>query len=255
MLIGVTLGAVYLGGPIFAGLVGFLVVIMCFEWARMIEGRELSPVFYALSLGGAAAAVSASAALYDIALIASLIAGIAAAIASSRAGARRARWAFLGAVYFIAPSVALLWLRMSVDNGMGLTLWLFFIVWSADTGAYFAGRFFKGPRLSPSLSPAKTWSGAIGGVMLGGVSGAIGGYLIFGADSGMNSVLIGASLGLTSILGDMVESAFKRIFGRKDMSGIIPGHGGALDRLDGMIFATAAMALVLFGQILFAAGT
>ena len=226
---------------------------MCFEWARMIENRESSPVFYALSLGGAGAAISASAGHYGVAYIFCVAAGVAAAIASWRFGARKHRWAALGALYFLAPSVALLWLRMSVEHGLALTLWLFAIVWSADTGAYFAGRYFKGPRLSPALSPAKTWSGAIGGIALGAVAGIIGGRLIFGEDAGVYHALIGASLGLASILGDMLESAFKRIFGRKDMSGVIPGHGGALDRLDGMIFATASMALVFYLQIIFAA--
>ncbi len=275
----ITLAGVYYGGALFAAVVAFLVVMMSFEWTRMVEGKELTSAFVTLALTGGASIASAAMGYYSfsygICMVGGLIASVAAhrflpitppsdhpdkddqsSVFHPRRGLKslipsvRFPWVGFGALYFIAPSIALLWLREDVENGLGLTFLLFFIVWSADIGAYFAGRFIGGPRLSPSLSPMKTWSGAIAGVLAGAACGALGAGVIFGEGEIGVYVLMGASLGAASILGDMTESAFKRTFNVKDASGLIPGHGGVLDRLDGMIFATTALTLVLFIHII-----
>ncbi|MFZ5618573.1 MAG: phosphatidate cytidylyltransferase [Pseudomonadota bacterium] len=243
------IAASWAGGRVFAGLVGFLCVLMAFEWARMIERDDRPPVFYALGAGGAVALFLAAEGLFGFAYIAVALAGAAAAALSMK-GSRNWKWAAFGAAYILAPCVALIWLRESVDAGRGLLLLLFAIVWSADTGGYVAGRLVGGPKLSPSVSPAKTWAGAVGGMIAGAIAAAIGAPLIFGDAAEGAYIAMGASLGIASILGDMTESAFKRTFGIKDMSGFIPGHGGVLDRLDGMIFATIAVTAVLYGHIL-----
>lgn len=239
--------AAWAGGRLFAGLVGFLCILMAFEWARMIERAEMTPVFYSLGAGGAVAIFLAADGRYDLAYLVVALAGAGAAAAAKRG---RSKWAAFGAAYVLAPCVALLWLRESVENGRGLLLLMFAIVWAADSGGYVAGRLVGGPKLSPAVSPAKTWAGAVGGLLFGGVAAAIGAPLIYGAPLTLAYVAMGASLGIASILGDMAESGFKRIFGIKDMSGFIPGHGGVLDRLDGMIFATIAVTTVLYGHIL-----
>lgn len=241
-------GASWVGGPVFAALVAFLCVLMSFEWARMIERAEMSAVFHALGVGGAAALILAAAGRYPWAFGVCALTAAAAAAASLK-GSRKWQWAGFGAAYFLAPSIALLWLRENAENGRGLLMLLFAIVWSADTGGYAAGRLVGGPKLSPRISPAKTWAGAIGGFLAGGVAAAIGAPLIF-HEAGAAYIAAGAGLGLASILGDMAESAFKRRFGIKDMSGFIPGHGGVLDRLDGMIFATIAVTSVLYAHSL-----
>jgi phosphatidate cytidylyltransferase len=243
------IGATWLGGPFFAGLVAFMTVLMCFEWSRMIERREFSPAFYALALPGAAATIFASAGMFPPAFAACALASAAAAFAV-RPRVDQAAWLATAGPYFLAPSVALLWLREHADYGRGLTLLLFAIVWAADTGAYFAGRIVGGPKLSPTISPAKTWAGAAGGFLLGGVAGLVGGARVYDGDAYLLYAAMGGVLGVASILGDLAESAFKRNFGIKDMSGFIPGHGGVLDRLDGMIFATAAMTAVLYAHML-----
>ena len=243
------IGASWAGGPVFAGLVAFLGVLMAFEWARMIERAELSPVFYALALGSAGALILAAAEHYIVAYIVCAASAVAAAVGSLR-GARKPGWAAFGALYFIAPSIALIWLREDVANGRGLVLLLFAIVWSADTGGYVGGRLIGGPKLSPALSPAKTWAGAVGGLIAGAAAAVIGAPLFFGEASAPPHILMGAVLGIASIAGDMAESGIKRRFGIKDMSGLIPGHGGVLDRLDGMIFVTTAVTLVVHGRSL-----
>lgn len=245
------IGASWIGGPIFAGLVAFLCVLMAFEWSRMIERAELTPVFFALGLGGALALILAAGERYELAYIVCAASGAAAAAAAIK-GAGNWKWAAFGAAYFLAPSVALIWLRESAADGRGFLILLFAIVWSADTGGYAGGRLVGGPKLSPKISPAKTWAGAAGGLIAGGIAAAIGAPLLFGGEANAGHMAMGAGLGLASIFGDMAESAIKRHFGIKDMSGFIPGHGGVLDRLDGMIFATAAVTAALYGHSLVA---
>lgn len=244
------IAAAWVGGALFAAAVAFAAIIMVFEWARIIDGRDFTPVFYGLAIAGAAALGLAAAGYFLTAWVVCAVGGLAAAILA-RWGARRSGWAAFGAFYILAPSAALIWLRSEVDNGRELTLMLFAIVWAADSGGYFAGRLVGGPRMSPVVSPAKTWAGAAGGLLLGGLAGLIAALLIYGDGPIGFYALAGAMLGLSSILGDMAESAIKRLFGVKDASQLIPGHGGALDRLDGMIFATTAMTLALFLNMLF----
>ena len=150
-----------------------------------------------------------------------------------------------GAAYIAAPCVALVWLREDRDNGLALLLTLFACVWATDTAAFFAGKYIRGPRFSPDISPSKTWAGLVGGVAAGGIAGIGTGVFLFKSEAYGFFLILGVSLALATEFGDMVESAIKRRFGVKDASGLIPGHGGALDRLDGMIFATAAMAIVV----------
>jgi len=240
VLIPLVLGAVYVGGRIFAALIAFLCIIMIFEWTRMVERREFSASFYVLAASAAISLFSAGAGAYGPAFFISSIAGIAAFFLARRATGL-GFWSGFAAVYIIAPCIALIWLRFSGENGLGLTLMLFFIVWAADTGAFIFGKAIGGPKISHALSPSKTWAGIGGGVIGGAALGAGAGLYMIGPGAALAYLLIGAVLGGASVVGDLAESAFKRNFGLKDISGFIPGHGGALDRLDGMIFATAAM--------------
>lgn len=243
------LAASWAGGPVFAGLVAFLCVLMAFEWSRMIERAELTPVFFALGVGGAIALILAAAERYPLAYGVAAASGVLAAFGALK-GSKKWAWAGGGALYFIAPSVALIWLRENAEFGRGFVILLFAIVWAADTGGYVAGRLVGGPKLSPRISPAKTWAGAVGGLILGGAAAGLFGPIFFESGRSWAHVAMGAGLGFASIVGDMAESGFKRKFGIKDMSGFIPGHGGVLDRLDGMIFATAAVTAALYGHIL-----
>ena len=128
---------------------------------------------------------------------------------------------------------ALIVLRAKEPEGVWLILWLVLVVVAADVGAYFVGRSVGGAKLWPRVSPGKTWSGAIGGLAFAGLAG-----VGFGLAVGWNAAWIGVlSLGIAvfSQLGDLLELAVKRRFGVKDASGLIPGHGGVMDRLDGVM--------------------
>lgn len=239
------LAAAYAGGAVFAAVVAFAAIVMVFEWTRMIEKREFSPAFYALAVAGAAALTLAAAGRFPISFAICGLAGFSAGLLASR-GARRPLWISFGAIYILAPCAALIWLREAVEDGRALTIMLLLIVWAADTGGYVGGRLVGGPKMNPILSPAKTWAGAVGGVIFGALAGLACARWVYGEGPLGLYAVAGGCLGLASILGDMAESAFKRVFGVKDTSGFIPGHGGFLDRLDGMIFATTAMTLALF---------
>ncbi len=151
-------------------------------------------------------------------------------------------WALVGLLYIGLPCLALIWLREQPLHGRHIVFWLFCVVWATDTGAYFAGRSIGGPKLIPSISPNKTWAGLLGGMasasLVGGLVAAINPVLPAFALAGFASLVA-----VVSQAGDFTESGIKRSFGVKDASHLIPGHGGMLDRLDGMLFAAPFVAL------------
>lgn len=153
-------------------------------------------------------------------------------IVRARAGA--AGWVAAGLVYAGLLFVSVALLRRDPVHGLAAIFFLFAVVWAADVFAYFAGRAIGGPKLAPSISPKKTWSGMIGG-LAGAVIAGLGVLAVFGVPIGFKLALVSAGLGLASVLGDLFESAFKRHFDVKDSGRLIPGHGGFMDRLDGFI--------------------
>src|SRR5690606_8020803 len=147
-----------------------------------------------------------------------------------------------GALYIGWPCVLLVWLRMSPD-GLGWAVLLFAVAWAADIMAYVTGSLVRGPRLWPRFSPNKTWSGFLGGLAAGAVAGAVAAAWL---DLGPLTAVWGGLLGLiaagATMAGDLWESALKRRYGVKDAGNLIPGHGGLLDRVDGLMFAVVAVA-------------
>ncbi|MGE3583162.1 MAG: phosphatidate cytidylyltransferase, partial [Hyphomonadaceae bacterium] len=148
-----------------------------------------------------------------------------------------------GAIYIGAPPAVFVWLRGHEPGGFEILILVFTSIWAADVAAYFAGRLIGGPKLLPRLSPQKTWAGLIAGVGAGAGAGA-GGAAFFGAPASI-WMIAGASLAFVGLFGDLFESFLKRRFGVKDASRLIPGHGGVLDRLDGLMAATLAAGAVL----------
>ncbi len=229
--------AAWLGGPYFAVVVFVAAVGMGWEWARLTGTAAVLTVL-ATSVPVAVAAAGTPGAALGLA-----VAGAAALwLAARGAYAPAPAWAALGSLAIVLPCLACLWLDGDPVAGRRTILWLFAIVWASDTGAFLAGRRFGGPRLAPRLSPNKTWAGSAGGVV---ATAAVGGAaaILSGAAA---AVLVPAAiaLGIAAQLGDLAESLAKRRFGVKDASGLIPGHGGLLDRLDGMLAAAAVQFLM-----------
>jgi phosphatidate cytidylyltransferase len=157
---------------------------------------------------------------------------------------RRGRgWLAAGPLYLGLPCALLIWLRADAIDGRETVLWLFIVVWASDIGAYLAGRTFGGPRLAPRISPGKTWSGAIGGLVIAGVVGCLV-ALAFGHEHPARALAIATLFSLIAQLGDLAESWLKRRFGVKDSGNLIPGHGGLLDRVDALLLAALAMGLL-----------
>jgi phosphatidate cytidylyltransferase len=129
-------------------------------------------------------------------------------------------------------------LRNDLSLGLAAVLWLFAVVWAEDTGAYFAGRLIGGPKLAPRVSPNKTWSGAAGGVIAGVVAGSAV-VVLAGITWRPTHAAIALLVAVAAQLGDLLESGIKRRFGVKDASALIPGHGGLMDRVDGLLVAAA----------------
>ncbi|MHA7772978.1 phosphatidate cytidylyltransferase [Roseibium sp. M-1] len=155
------------------------------------------------------------------------------------------RWALEGILYSGLALYALLALRGGT-NGLLVTFFLLFVVWATDIFAYFTGRALGGPKLWPRVSPKKTWSGAIGGLVLAAAFG-LGVVFWAGARDLMLWTLLALGLSIVSQAGDLLESAIKRRFDVKDSSRLIPGHGGIMDRIDGLV--AAAIFAVLIGLI------
>lgn len=232
-----------------AGDVWFLVlmvaasVVLAFEWAAMSAPHARRVMGGAVTFGIVAAVLSAHFGAMSVAFI-MLVFGAAAAGLYARSRGQQALDAAYGVLYLGWPAVLLIWLR-DVDSTVGLhwTVLVFAVAWSADIMAYLAGSVLGGPKLWPRYSPNKTWSGFAGGLVAGAVAG---GVMAMWLDMGRLNLFWGVVLGLAAALatmgGDLWESALKRRFGVKDAGNTIPGHGGLLDRVDGLMFAVVVVA-------------
>jgi phosphatidate cytidylyltransferase len=157
----------------------------------------------------------------------------------------RGRWIAraLAMAYVAAALVALLWLRHQPELGRVTVIWIVACVWATDIGAYFLGSIAGGPKLAPRISPSKTWSGLVGGMCWAAVASAAMG-LLFAQGSTVTLAFSGIAIAIVSQIGDLVESAAKRDAGVKDSGSLIPGHGGLLDRIDGLMAALVVVAFM-----------
>lgn len=239
----VALAAAWVGGWAFAALAALAAALLAWEWARLCLGG-FGPAGAVLAAMGIAAALLAMRA--PLAAFAAIALAMPLAPLLDKSAGRALAWTVLGCAYIGVPVVAAVWL-----SGLGRQslLWLLLTVWATDIGAYAAGRLIGGPRLAPRISPNKTWAGLAGGAALAaGVGWAASALAHLPAEL----IWISPLLALVAQAGDLAESALKRHFGVKDTSRLIPGHGGLLDRLDGMLAAApvaAAVCLVGGGDI------
>jgi phosphatidate cytidylyltransferase len=241
----VVLGLTWLGGLPFRLFCALISAVVFYEWSRMARS---SP---AAGLGLLPEALMA---VFVVALIAGLAAhtllllvvGMVVAAAIFGAARGTGQWDASGLAYAGLSGLTLALLRNSDHSGLVAILFLFAVVWATDILAYFVGRAVGGPKLAPTISPGKTQSGALGGT----VGGVVAGLLLAMAVGAQNLAMLGVValvLSVVSQAGDLFESWVKRRHGRKDSSLLIPGHGGVMDRVDGLV--AAALALYVIGWI------
>ncbi|MGE0829047.1 MAG: phosphatidate cytidylyltransferase [Hyphomonadaceae bacterium] len=234
-LIPLGLGAAWAGGPWIAGAAGACALAMSYEWARMSEPKELTPAFLFALVGALGAVMFASWGAIGVGL--AWLAGCGVVSAIRRRTLAHVVETAAGAFYIGAPPAVFVWLRGQEPGGFELAILLFVAIWAADVAAYFAGRLIGGPKLLPNLSPQKTWAGLIFGIAAGAAASLLAAQ-VFAQSSAALWLAAGATLALVGLAGDLFESFLKRRFGVKDSSRLIPGHGGVLDRLDGLMAAT-----------------
>jgi phosphatidate cytidylyltransferase len=235
VLAAIALGAAWFGGAAMGIVAAIAAMVVWLEWENVTgdapgDARRLAvPVGIATLVGG-----------FGYLGLGFVIAG---GTALGLAVSRSSLWPAVGIVYAGLFGLCLLAIRLSAELGLTALFFVLAIVWATDTGAFFAGRTIGGAKLWPRVSPKKTWAGAIGGVIAAVAAGAA---VALGAGLELSPALLTTAL-LLSIacqLGDLFESAVKRRFDIKDSGHIIPGHGGLMDRVDGLILACALAALL-----------
>jgi phosphatidate cytidylyltransferase len=234
----VVLAATWLGGLVFSLLTALISVLIFYEWAT-ITGQSRTSRLTAFGLASVVVVAveyvfrGASSGYFS-----SLVLLLGFTVAAVVIGAVRKRdyWLAGGIFYSGLSGISLTALRGAGHDGLINILFIFAIVWATDIFAYFVGRAIGGPKLAPPISPGKTWSGAIGGTVAGVIGGVMVIYFAGEPVSGWHGI-IAAVLSIGSQIGDLFESWIKRRFGVKDSSRLIPGHGGVMDRVDGLVVA------------------
>jgi phosphatidate cytidylyltransferase len=257
ILLPLALANVWLGAPYWGAMVCLFGMVMVWEWSRICNPRSVGRLL-GLEWSGmvSVAAVGAGALLgasgrYTASLLLLVLGTLAAAgLARHERGAAgrgpaAAFWQGLGVLYVGLPSLAILWVRASPSGGLPALLWILALVVAVDSGAFAAGRLIGGPKLAPRISPNKTWAG-LGGGVVGAVAVGWATAEILGLPRQGTLILASAFMALVEQAGDLAESGFKRRFGVKDSSRLIPGHGGLLDRLDGFLAVALAAAAAQF---------
>lgn len=224
----------------FALLVLGISLLMSWEWGRMVRHRTLDAPF-AVHAGALTTAILL--AVTGMPALSLLVLAIGAVVVLALEFGRKSTMSAQGVFYIGLPAVALLWLRGDGPLGFWAVLLVVGCVVATDTAAFFAGRQFGGPKLWPAVSPNKTWSGLLGGIAASAIVATLFAQAVPGASS-WRLLLLGVGLAIVSQAGDLAESALKRLFKVKDTSSLIPGHGGFMDRMDGLVAAAAAAALL-----------
>jgi phosphatidate cytidylyltransferase len=244
VLAALAIAATFAGGYWFAMLITVVACAAAREWHRMVSENHyaLESVFTSAAIaGGLVALLETDRAGLPAAIL--LAGGILAAATSAVRGVS-ATWGGGGTLYIGTAALCLVALRSETAHGAWVVTGLLLTIWSADTGAFVSGRLLGGPKLVPSLSPNKTWTGIIGGVALPAVVLSI--YVAFLGGSAWRAGILGAVLAIAGHTGDLFESWVKRRVGLKNSGGLIPGHGGVLDRIDSTLFVAPLAAALVF---------
>ncbi len=241
VLAAIALGALLASPWTFLALVMVAGGLLCWEWGGLTRGNGFdgTALIQAVSVIGTAAFVALG--RLDLALL--ILGATAAVVAFNGIDRAQAAWAVGGLLYVALPVWALVWLRSDPEFGLAAVLYLLAVAGTTDTASYIGGKTLGGPKLAPRISPGKTWSG----FFVGTLTPALVGYafaLAIGGTSPGALALVSVALALSCQMGDLLESAVKRHFGVKDVSQLIPGHGGLFDRIDSLLLASVVAALI-----------
>lgn len=255
VLAAAAVAALWAGGWFFATFVAAAAVLILGEWMAMSGPFAFRAAPWALL---AFVAITVIMAREEPLQSLGFSALVAAALLLARVAEPRVAWLSLGVLYAGVPAIAAVALRgpdrlTFASTGAVAVIFVFAVVWATDTAAYFSGRLIGGPKLAPRFSPKKTWSGALGGALAGVVVGCLVAAAA-GVGASLTLVLIALLLSTVGQMGDLAESAMKRHFGVKDSSRLIPGHGGVMDRVDGLVAALAVAAAIGLVRDWFAGG-
>lgn len=238
ILIPITIGVLYAGFPYVQIMAIIFGGMLAWEWSNMVpnKGTGVYAIAYALSMATAIFSASPLA-------IAIVVIGSAVLVWLKAKKEKRRNLLTLGVLYISIGIGSLVWLYAQV--GFLDTMWFLLMVWGVDTGGYLVGSTVKGPKLAPKISPNKTWSGLLGGVLLSVLVSIAYSYAFTAHTHVVFYAILGGVIAVIAQIGDLIESYIKRSLGIKDSSNLIPGHGGAFDRIDGVIFA-APLVFLLF---------
>ncbi len=245
LLIPAVLLDVWQGHIWFEIFMAFFGILIAHEWSNIVH-RSNSAQFALMS----AAALVAAFLPKEIGILPTfgvvlMLTAISVFVASTVEGEKPV-WAYVGVPYVAIPVMSLVLLRSDAQWGVHAILWLLLLVWATDTFAYFTGRAVGGPKLAPRFSPSKTWAGLVGGMAGAAAVSAIYAQALLVAVVPL--AIVGATLAVIAQIGDILESALKRHYGVKDSGTLIPGHGGVMDRVDGLVMAGVAAALIGFAR-------
>ncbi len=240
-LAAVALACLWFSPLTFAILVGLLSVIMAWEWGRAVRGSQFDRSLL-IHAGSILAAVVA--AFVDMSLGAWVVVAVGALLVASFAPVGTRLMSAVGVAYIGIPATLVAWLRQDTEYGVMAILFVLIVVAAHDTFAMLTGKLVGGPRLWPMLSPNKTWSGVAGGLLASIAAGYAFGIALSTPPSLFWLASLGLVLGLAGFAGDLAESGFKRRYQIRHASGLIPGHGGLLDRLDGLLGAITVAVLI-----------
>jgi phosphatidate cytidylyltransferase len=243
-LAAIAIAAIFAGKWPFAALVGVLSVAALREWHRIVESRGSAREFWISALAVPIALLLLAWRPHATAAWVVVIAGATCVFTSAAMRGARPLWHASGVFYVGVPALLLVSLRTSAAHAPFVLVELFLVIWATDTGALILGNLIGGPKLVPRLSPRKTWAGTLGGMVAASASAALFVAILHGhvwAAMALGSILSAIAHG-----GDLLESWVKRQFEFKDSGGLIPGHGGALDRIDSTLTTATAMAIAVF---------
>ncbi|QCI97722.1 phosphatidate cytidylyltransferase [Agrobacterium larrymoorei] len=242
VLAAIILTATWYGGLMFRIVAGLLALLIYYEWSTITKLSDANPTGYAWGWFSVAV-MSGNTIFGESSLDLPLLSGFTITAALFPILRGKNWWLVGGIVYAGLSGISLAAIRGEESVGLVAMLFVFAIVWATDILAYFVGRAIGGPKLAPAISPGKTWSGAVGGTVSGVIAGGIVAFAYHGRVA-LVVVLLALALSIFSQIGDLFESFIKRRFKVKDSSNLIPGHGGFMDRVDGLVFACFTVFLI-----------